>query len=164
MIFTSFIIATAVVFIVSLCAAMEDFARYSDAMGASALLAVLLELSIICTRPAEPGSIGNMIWLAPADLIALGVTAYMFITKRSWWMFVLSFTFLLDLTAHAAVWKGWYAAKDTVYVYKATLNVIGYVQLVCAGWMGGEYVAGKLSAWLAGHRPSHLHLRHGGHR
>ncbi|WP_454760572.1 hypothetical protein [Caulobacter segnis] len=164
MVFEAFAVATAVVMGVSAVAALREMRVYGDALAASVLLSVLLGVSVLCRIEAPPGGMGNMIWLSLADLVALMITAYWFMTRPAPWKFVLSFTFIAQLCAHAGFWRGWFSGSDTRYAYILCLNLLAVVQLVAVGWPGASYVARGVRGRLSNAGGRRVHGSHGAAR
>lgn len=164
MIFLGFFVATAIVLAVSAYCSWRDFHRFGDVLGAAQLLMVILGLSIICRGYAPPGGVGNMIWLSLIDLGGLMMSAYWFVTRRATWGFVLCFTFIAQLCAHAGFWRGWFLGNDTRYAYILCLNLLAVVQLVAVGWPGVRHVARDIGSLLHDRRLWGVRLGNEAHR
>lgn len=164
MVFAAFFVATAVVLAISAYCAWRDFKQFGDVLGASQLLMIVLGLSVICRTVAPPGGVGNMVWLSIVDLAALMVSAYWFVTRKALWCFVLCFTFIAQLVAHAGFWRGFSAGIDGSYAYILCLNVLAVLQLVAVGWPGARHVAGVFGALLHDRRARGFRFSHGAHQ
>lgn len=157
----SLTIGTAVVLAMAVYAAWKDFATHADLLGSSAILAVILEISLLARQPSPPSGIGNMIWLSIPDLVALAITGWYARTRFTWWKLVVCFTFLVDLLAHASVWHALSQGRDTTWAYKFTLNALGYVQILALGWPGARHVAIRIGDGAFHSRPTPVRARHG---
>lgn len=164
MIFMAFFIATACVLAISAYSAWHDFQQFGDVLGAAQLLMVVLGLSIICRSLAPPGGVGNMIWLSVVDLMALMISAYWFMTRPTAWCFVLCFTFIAQLVAHAGFWRGFLSGATASYAYILCLNVLAVLQLVAVGWPGARHVAGVFGALLHDRGARGFRFSHGAHQ
>lgn len=164
MVFEAFAVATAGVLGISAYVAHKDMRRFGDVLGASVLLSILLGISVFCRVEAPPGGMGNMIWLSVADLIALMIAAYWFVTRPESWKFVFAFTFMAQLCAHAGFWRGWFAGHDTRYAYILCLNMLALLQLVAVGWPGAAYVARGIRGLLPSGWGRSVHGRRGASR
>lgn len=157
-----FLIATVCVFALSAYCAHKDFQQHGDTFSAAALLMAVLELSIICRSSGSgPMGIGETALLALVDLAAVLLIFLMWRTRKAWWKFALLVTFVCDLMAHYAAWRGWYNGHDTRYWYVTSLNVLAVIQLGIVGWPGVGYVARLLNARLSSSRHSPAWVRHG---
>lgn len=157
-----FLIATLFVFALSAYCAHRDMKQHGDTLSAAALLMALLELSIMCrSSGAGPMGLGETALLALVDLAAAILVFLMWRTHRAWWKFALLVTFVFDMMAHYAAWKGWYNGHDTRYWYIISLNALAVVQLLIVGWPGAGYVARLLNARMSSHRHSPAWVRHG---
>ena len=157
-----FLVATGALFALSAYCARYDFRQHGDTLSVAALLLGVLELSVICRSLGNgPMGLGETAWLALVDVCAVVMMAYLFLTRRARWKFIILVTFVADLVSHYAAHKGWYAGHDTRGGYIMALNGIGVVQLVALGWPGARCVAGILNAHLSHSRPSPAWVRHG---
>lgn len=161
MIFLGFLIATTIVLAMSAYCAWRDFIRFGDLLAASQLLMTILGASVICRAVAPPGGFGNMIWLSAIDFGGLLLSAYWYMTRRESWGFVLCFTFIAQLCAHAGFWRAYSAGFDARYAYILCLNALAVLQLVAVGWPGARHVARDVVDVLSGRRVRGFHLGHG---
>lgn len=149
---------TVAVFALNAYAALRDFRNQSDGLGAAALLVLLLELSILC-HSGPPDGIGNMIWLAVFDLGGLTLSAWWFLTRPALWKFILAFSFLAQLFAHAGYWSH---PGDNRNEYIALLNVLSVLQKLAVASSGAWYVARDIGRHLRARRLRPFHfLGHG---
>lgn len=151
-----FTIATVMVVIavaLSACAALLNFREHSDTLGVSALLAIILEISMVVRAyPTDPNGYGTMIVFPLVDLAALGVVSYLFATRPRVWKAVVAFAFLAQLVAHFGFWSALNSGKDSYSVYVLVGNLLAGLQKVALGIAGAHGVAVGLSAWLSRHR------------
>jgi hypothetical protein len=161
-VFTVFLVATVLVFALSAYCAHKDFRQHGDTLSAAALLMAVLQLSIMCrSTDSGPMGLGETALLALVDLAAVLLVFLMWRTHKAWWKFALLVTFVCDLMAHYAAWRGWYDGHDTRYWYIVSLNALAVVQLLIVGWPGAGYVARLLNARMSGPRSGHAWVRHG---
>lgn len=148
---------TVIVMALGIGAALTNFREHADTLGIAALLALILEISMVVrANPSPPGGVGTLIVFPIIDFVALCVVAYMFGTRPRVWKFVVAFAFLAQLVAHFSFWHGWTNGQNTVPVYILTLNLLAGLQKLAAGYAGACGVAIGLSAWLHDRRPAGL--------
>lgn len=145
---------TSAVFALNAYVASRDFRNQSDALGAAALLVILLELSIVC-HSGEPDGIGNMVWLAVFDLGGVVLSAWWFVTRPSLWKSVLALSFVAQLFAHAGYWSHPHGNRNE---YIAILNVLSVLQKLAVASPGAWYVARDIGRYMRARRLRHLHL------
>ncbi len=145
---------TVAVFALNAYAAHRDFRNQSDALGAAALLVLLLELSILC-HSGEPDGIGNMVWLALFDLGGVALSVWWFVTKPALWKSVLAVSFVAQLFAHAGYWSH---PGDNRNEYIAVLNVLSVLQKLAVASPGAWYVARDIGRFMRARRLRDLHF------
>lgn len=153
-----FTIATVMVVIavaLSAGAALFDFREHSDTLGVAALLAIILEISMVVrSYPTDPSGYGSMIVFPVVDLAGLCLVSFLFATRPKAWKAVVAFAFLAQLVAHFGFWSALSAGKDSHTVYILVGNLLAGLQKVALGIAGAHGVAVGLSAWLSRHRPA----------
>lgn len=143
--------------------ALLNFRRGCDTLGISALLALILEISIVVrSHPTPPGGFGTLIVFPVIDLIALCLVAYMFVTKPDAWKFVVAFALLAQLVAHFSFWHALNSGKGTFPVYILTVNLLATIQKLAAGYAGARDVSVGIVAWLSRRRDGGLRPVHHG--
>ncbi|MCA0358741.1 MAG: hypothetical protein LCH78_18155 [Proteobacteria bacterium] len=151
-----FAIATVMVVIalvLSIGAALFDFREHGDTLGVSALLALILQISMIVrAHPSDPHGYGTMIVFPLVDLAALCVVSYLFATRPRVWKAVVAFAFLAQLVAHFGFWSALNSGKDSYSVYVLIGNLLAGLQKLALGIAGAHGLAIGLSAWLSRHR------------
>lgn len=135
--------------VVNLMAAKGSFSVLADAIGLSAMLALLWALvnmiDAVWTLPSNK-SLHPVLHLAMGALIMCAWRSH-----RERWKLVLAGCYLAQCSLHAAFWLAWAGqpSQHMLFLYVAGLNVLFACQVAVLAWPAGLHVARGLVAGVS---------------